>query len=106
MHTLKTNTAILFVPAFVLMRKLVFRLRWQQEAGAACVSSSTTALLPRYLEHGAGSLGVTPLMKQLATAVISKDSIPDLHHNTASLRCVACMHPVMVRPISITAQWV
>ena len=39
----------------------------------------------RYLQHGAGSKGVTPLLSQLTSQLLDHQPIPDLQHNNASL---------------------
>ncbi|EIE22710.1 hypothetical protein COCSUDRAFT_42345 [Coccomyxa subellipsoidea C-169] len=41
--------------------------------------------MQRYLEHGAGSKGVTPLLSQLTSRILDQRPIPDMQHNSASL---------------------
>ncbi len=71
-----------------LERHAQVRLRTLSEGGGPTLHEHGFTCMHgcRYLEHGAGSRGVTPLLSQLVSAILSRQAIPDLHHNTASLR--------------------
>ena len=58
------------------------------------MADTVSKVLLRYLEHGAGSRGITPLVSQLVAGILQQQAMPDLHHNTASLRsaCTFLMH--------------
>ncbi|BDA45712.1 probable Sec1 family domain-containing protein 2 [Coccomyxa sp. Obi] len=52
---------------------------------ATAAARSLMKDMRRYLQHGAGSKGVTSLLSQLTSRLLDHQPIPDLQHNNASL---------------------
>ena len=45
----------------------------------------------RYLAHGAGSKAASSYLGDLTTALLSQQTVADMQHRTASLRCGTCL---------------